>query len=190
MAIAAVRRIDACRADTESFMETRYANPRLAALIGASARQRPTVRYDDVLIDARERIAGDSAVGTQRRWKEAAMAVHQGRDEMLTDFLFRLEVALNDFAVNDPLEATPDMVYSIYRASLSDKTKELLERNHALSTRARAIGDDERIELIRQCLYCERRRESQVPVQKIRSVSTKRPQGPERRRWAMPHVPD
>ena len=55
--IAAVRRLGGKRDDFEAFMETRFATPRLAAfLLGASARQLPAARYEDVLSDALERI--------------------------------------------------------------------------------------------------------------------------------------
>jgi hypothetical protein len=107
----------------------------------------------------------------ERRWKEAAIAVHQGKDESLTELLYRLEVALNDFQVNDPRRATPEMIYSIYRSSLNERHRKRLERLHNFSNRIRDMDDEERIDLFRQCLYYERHRDEPPKQAKVNSVS-------------------
>ena len=171
MALSSVRRMwDRDRTDIELWLRSKIANKALAELLASAERMLPLAPYDDVLIYVRDRITGVLEREDRGRWMEAALAVHQRPDEGLTAFLTRLETAVNELTVNLPEQATTDLIYFIYRGSLSERTRDVLEKNHLYTNRARDLQMEERLRFLHSCLYKERLREQQSETKTPKNV--------------------
>jgi hypothetical protein len=170
MTAAAAKRTAGQREEFEAWILSRAGNPLLATLIRASARRLRDESYEYVLLDVRDRLTGVPSSEADLRWKEAAMSIHQGSNESLSALLGRLEYALNAFEEHCPSEATAERIYEIYRASLSDRTRAMLDTKHNFGNRARELDVDEKTQLLLECLHMERI--SETPLAKIRGITT------------------
>ena len=99
------------------WIRTRIGHKSLAEIIASAERMLPDDSYENVLIYARDRITGTLEQDDHSRWMEAALAVHQRAGEPLTSVLERLEGAINELQANLPEQASPELIYFIYRAT-------------------------------------------------------------------------
>ena len=70
-----------------------------------------------------------------------------------------METAVNELTTNIPEKVTSELIYFIYRGSLSEQTRKPLEKAHQFTNRARDPNIEERLRFLHSCLYKERLRE-------------------------------